>query len=77
VTVETLVSDAVIWATYLLIIIGGVAGVSVVVVWLLARPGGRWSPAEARAINGRIVRVAVLVFLVAFFGGGLAGLFFT
>jgi hypothetical protein len=75
VTLETLVSDAVIWATYLLIIVGGVALVSVVVVSLLGRPGGRLSPAEARATSRRIVTVAVVVYVTAFFGGMIVGLF--
>ena len=73
--VQPLVSDAVIWATYLLIVIGVVTVVSVAVVALMARPGGRWSPGEARALYRRIVTIAVVVFVAAFFGGLIVGAF--
>jgi hypothetical protein len=75
VTVETMVSDALIWATYLLIVVGGVAAVSIAVVSVLGRPGGRFTPAAARATNRRILRIAVIVYVAAFIGGAIVGLF--
>jgi hypothetical protein len=75
VTVQTLVSDAVIWATILLVVVGATAGVSIAVVAVLGRPGGRLSPRDARAITLRIVRLAVVAFVAAFFGGLIVGTF--
>jgi hypothetical protein len=74
-TIEALASDSLIWAIYLLIVVGGVAAVSIAVVLVLERPGGRFSPAAARTIIRRIVGLAVVVFVAAFFGGLIVGLF--
>ena len=74
-TVQTLVSDAVIWAVILLVVIGIAAGVSVAVVSVMGRPGGRFSPAAARATNLRILRIAVVIYVAAFFGGMIVGMF--
>jgi hypothetical protein len=51
-----------------------VAGVSIAVVWVLGRPGGRFSPAAARTTIRRIVEIAVVVYVAAFFGGMFVGL---
>jgi hypothetical protein len=75
VTVQTLISDAAIWATILLVVVGAAAGVSIAVVTVLGRPGGRISPAAARATNLRIVRIAVVVYIAAFVGGMIVGMF--
>ena len=73
-TVESLVSDAVIWATLLLLVVGGAALVMVAVVAVMGRPGGRLSLEEARATIRRIVAVAVVVYGAAFLGGLIVGL---
>jgi hypothetical protein len=75
VTVQTLVSDSVIWATILLIVVGGAAVVSIAVVSVLGRPGGRFSPQAARATRMRIVKVALVVYVAAFLGGLIIGRF--
>jgi hypothetical protein len=74
VTVETMVSDAVIWATYLLIVIGGAALVTSVVVWVLGQSGQRFTPATARVAIRRIVGIALVAFAVVFVAGAIVGL---
>ena len=74
-TVQSLVSDALIWATILLLIVGIAAGVSIAVVSVLGRPGGRFSPAAAQATNLRILRIAIVVYVAAFIGGMIVGIF--
>jgi hypothetical protein len=67
-------SDAAIWGTILLIAVGGVAVASMVVVWVLTA-SGRLAEASARAAYSRILRVAVAVFVFAFVGAMIVGLF--
>jgi hypothetical protein len=73
VTVETMVSDAVIWATYLLIVIGGAALVISVVIWILGQSGQRFTPATARAAIRQVVGVAILAFAIVFVAGAIVG----
>ena len=68
-------SDAVIWATILFLVVGGVALVSIAAVAVLGRPGGRFSPDAARATIRRIIRIAVVVYVAAFVGGLIVGYF--
>jgi hypothetical protein len=48
---------------------------NIVVVAILGRPGGRYSTEAARATTRRIVMVAAVVYVAAFFGGMIVGLF--
>jgi hypothetical protein len=75
VTVQTLVSDSVIWAAILLIVVGGAALVSLAVVSVMSRPGGRFSPEAAQATRLRIVKLALVIYVAAFIGGLIVGLF--
>jgi len=74
VTVQSVLSDAFIWATILLLVVGAVAVVSIAIVWVRGRPGGRLAPA-ARATILRIVRIAVMVYVAAFIAGAIVGAF--
>jgi hypothetical protein len=74
VTVQSVLSDAFIWATILLIVVGVIAVVSIAIVWARGRPDGRLSPA-ARATVLRIVRIAVVVYVAAFIAGAIVGAF--
>jgi hypothetical protein len=68
---ETLLSDPVLWATCLFLVVGGVAGVAIVVVSLWGRPGGRLPPAAARATNQSIFTMAVVAYVGAYLLGVL------
>jgi hypothetical protein len=72
---EDLSSDAAIWAAVLLVGVGGVAVISLAVVWILTLPaaGERLSRANAVALSRRILLIAVAAFAVAFVGGFIAG----
>jgi ABC-type amino acid transport system permease subunit len=74
VTVQTLTSDAVIWATILLVVVGVAAGLTIAMVSVLGRLG-RSSPADARATSLRILRIAAVVYVAAFLGGLIVGWF--
>ena len=74
-TVQTLISDAIIWATILLVVVGGASGIGVAVISVLARPGGRLSPEAARAAIRRIFGIAAVVYVGTFFGGLIVGAF--
>jgi hypothetical protein len=73
--IEDLPSDAAIWATILLVAVGGAAVVGLAVVWVLTLPaaGERLSRANAVAMSRRILTIAAAVFAVAFLGGLVAG----
>jgi hypothetical protein len=75
VTVQTLVSDAVIWATILLVVVGATAGVSIAAVAMMGRPGGRLTPEAARATMRRILGLAAIAYGAAFVSGLIVGMF--
>ena len=74
-TVQSVLSDAFIWATILFLVVGIIAGVSIAIVWILGRAGGRLSPAAAGATIRRIVRIAVVVYVAVFLAGAIVGAF--
>jgi hypothetical protein len=75
VTVQSVLSDAAIWATILFLVIGVVAVVSIAIVWLRGRPGGRSPQTAAGPTIRRIVTVALVVYVAAFFAGLIVGAF--
>jgi hypothetical protein len=76
-TAETLLSDVAIWATILVLAVGGGAAAGIVLVWALTLPvtGPRMSREDARAASARILRIAVVVFVAAFIGALVVGAF--
>jgi hypothetical protein len=76
-TAETLLSDAAIWATFLVIGVGSVAAASLAIVWALTLPltGPRMSRDQARVGSGRILRIAAVAFVALFLGGLIVGAF--
>lgn len=73
VDVLSLTSDALIWAVYVLLVVGAVTLVALAIVAVMAGPGGRLSTTEARATYRRVVMFALVAFVAVFFGGLLAG----
>jgi hypothetical protein len=76
-TAERLLSDAAIWATILFLAVGGGAAAAIALVWARTLPalGLRMSRDEARSASARILRIAVVVFVAAFFGAMVVGAF--
>jgi hypothetical protein len=70
-------SDAVIWGSLLLIVVGAAAAVAMAVVWLLTLPaaGSRVSGKDARRTYARILSVAVVAYVALFISGMIAGAF--
>jgi len=73
---DALLSDATIWATYLIAVIGIAALAAIAIVWLLTTElaGRRLTRAAARGLTRRVISVAAVVFVAAFIGGWLVGL---
>jgi hypothetical protein len=69
-------TDATIWATYLIVVIGISALVAIAIAWLLTTDvtGRRLTHEAARRLTRRVVYVDAVVFVAAFLGGWIVGL---
>jgi len=75
-TVDSVLSDAKIWAVLLFIAVGAGAVVATALVWVLTVPatGPRLTPVAARAATKRVLYAAVVIYIAAFVAGGIVGL---